>query len=166
MTEVWNERRAETVDELLRFDSVGHMEGADACGPEEFKVARAKILAAIPDLQLTVEGTLAETSHVVVRWRATGTHTGDQLGIPATFQRVDFRGLSWLTFEGRKLVEGWDSWNQGALLARLRAAAERVRPTREPNISPWAGVTHHADDERRLPRSGAGAGQPRSTRHD
>jgi hypothetical protein len=35
---------------------------------------------------------------------------------------VNFHGMSWFTFEGGKIVAGWDSWNQGALVSRLLAA--------------------------------------------
>jgi monoamine oxidase len=30
--------------------------------------------------------------------------------------------MTWLKFEGAKIAEGWDGWNQGALLASLQAA--------------------------------------------
>ena len=35
-------------------------------------------------------------------------------------QDVIAQGMTWLTFRDGRIVEGWDAWNQGALLERLR----------------------------------------------
>jgi predicted ester cyclase len=121
--EVWNQRRDATIDELLAPHARGHMEGAENQSPEQFKAARAALLSAFPDIRLVVEETVAEGDHVVLRWRATGTHRGEGLGFAGTGTRVEFRGMTWQRFEGGMIVEGWDSWNQGALMATLQAAA-------------------------------------------
>jgi steroid delta-isomerase-like uncharacterized protein len=122
--EVWNQRRTDTIDELLTPESVGHLEGGDLVGPEPFKrLAHAAFLAAFPDLRITVEDTVAEGDRVVVRWSATGTHHGDGLGHRASGVKVSFRGITWLRFAGGKMMEGWDAWNQGAPLQCLAAAA-------------------------------------------
>ena len=125
--EVWNDRRDSTVDELLDPGIVGHMEGAEFTGTETYKQARRALLAAFPDFRVTVEDTAADGDHVVVRWSVNGTHAGDGLGIPATKRQVSFRGMTWLTFRDGRVVEGWDSWNQGALLTGLRQPLEQGR---------------------------------------
>ena len=72
--EVWNQRRTDTIDELVAPDGVCQSESGLLRGPEEFKAkAHAPFLAAFPDLRITVEGTVSEGDQVVVRWRATGT---------------------------------------------------------------------------------------------
>jgi len=119
--EVWNQRRAETVDELLPAHAVGHMEGTEIRGPGQFKAIRAALLDAFPDFHIVVEDTLAEGDHVVVRWRVSGTHGGAGLGFPATGQSVNFRGMTWMTFSNGMVTEGWDAWNQGALLQQLQS---------------------------------------------
>ncbi len=123
MEEVWNQRRDATIDELLAEDGIGHMEGGDVRGREEFRKVRAALLGAFPDLRIEIEDTLAEGDHVVVRWRVAGTHGGDHFGFPATQRAVEFRGITWMTFREGMLVEGWDGWNQGALLQALREVA-------------------------------------------
>jgi len=40
-----------------------------------------------PDLTLTCDDIVASGNKVAVRWTATGTHEGDQLGVPATQRR-------------------------------------------------------------------------------
>lgn len=81
---------------------------------------RANVLDAFPDIQVEVEDTAADGDHVVVCWRARGTHRGDGLGIPATGRSVDFRRMTWLTFKNGVIVEGRGSWNLGRLLESLR----------------------------------------------
>jgi steroid delta-isomerase-like uncharacterized protein len=118
--EVWNQQRMETVEELLTPTSVGHMESGDIVGIEAFKMVHAEFLTVFPDLQISIEGLVAEGDDVVVRWQATGTHEGDGFGTEATHQTVSFQGMTWLHFQEGKMVEGWDSWNQRALVEQLR----------------------------------------------
>jgi len=117
----WNARRDAVVDELLSPTGVGHMEGGDVHGREEFKAARAALLGALPDLQLVVDDTIADGNQVAVRWRVSGTHLGDHFGFAASRRPANFRGITWLRFDGDLIVEGWDGWNQGALMQAQQA---------------------------------------------
>jgi predicted ester cyclase len=122
--EVWNQRLTATVDELLAPGGIGYMEGAVVRGPAEFKAVRAALLEAFPDLRVTVEDTVVEGDNVVVRWSASGTHLGDGLGLQATRSPVAFRGMTWQRFANGRMVEGWDAWNQGALIETLKTAVK------------------------------------------
>lgn len=126
--EVWNDRRDEAIEELMAPDAVGHMEGGDICGPQEFREVRALFLAGLPDMYITVEDVLSDGNQAVVRWRVRATHTGELLGVAATHSNVDFLGMSWITVRDGKLAEGWDAWNLGGLLESLRAAAPAAAP--------------------------------------
>jgi len=119
--DVWNDRREATIHELLHPDAIGHLEGVDVRGVEEFLQMRAALLEAFPDMRVNVESTIAEGDDVVLRWTASGTHRGAGLGFDATHRPVAFRGITWLRFANGQLVEGWDSWNQGGLIASLQA---------------------------------------------
>ena len=117
--EVWNQRNTATVDELLHPEAIGHMEGVETRGHDDFKKVRAGILDAFPDLDVVVEDTITEGDQVVVRWRARGSHCGHGLGIPPCNRAAEFRGMTWLRFQNGKLVEGWDAWNMGGLMQQL-----------------------------------------------
>ena len=121
--EVWTAHGEPTIDALMAADSVGHMEGVEVRGPAAFKAVRAQLLGAFPDLSIRVEEIAADGDNVVVRWNVAASHQGDDLGIPASHQRVQFRGLTWLKFRDGKIVEGWDAWNQGALIQQLSAVS-------------------------------------------
>jgi len=91
----------------------------------EFKAAREGLLNAFQAKRVLGAGlaparTAVDGDQVVVRWRARSTHRGDGLGMPPTNRKVDFCGMTWLTFRNGVIVEGWDSWNSGRLLESLR----------------------------------------------
>lgn len=130
--EVWNQRREATVHELMLPSGVGHLEGGTVQGVEQFLAMRALLLEAFPDLRITVEDLIAHGDDVAVRWNVTGTHRGASLGFSATHRPVAFRGMTWLRIQKGRIVEGWDAWNQGAVFAELRAAAERQKTVPPP----------------------------------
>jgi steroid delta-isomerase-like uncharacterized protein len=120
--EVWNQRRAQTVDELLTAESVCHLEDGDITGPQEFRQRVVEpFLAAFPDLRVTVEGVLADGDAVAVRWSAAGTHRGDRPGVPPTGRAVSFRGLTWVRVREGQLLEAWQSSNIPEVVRGLAA---------------------------------------------
>jgi predicted ester cyclase len=121
--EVWAEGGERTVDELLAPDAVGWMEGRDVDGIEDYKAARRELLAAFPDLAVTVEDLIAQGDSVAARWSVRATHRGPGLGMTPTNRPVSFRGMTWLEFRNGRVVRGWDSWNQGGLLMSLSSPA-------------------------------------------
>jgi steroid delta-isomerase-like uncharacterized protein len=123
--EVWNQRSDATVRELLHGEGIGHLEGMDVRGADEFLAARAALLGAFPDMRVTVDATVSDGADVVVRWSAAGTHGGDGLGIPASARRASFSGMTWLRFSDGRIVEGWDRWNVGRLLQELQQPANK-----------------------------------------
>lgn len=119
--EVWNQRRAETIDELSAADCVGHMEGQDACCINDFKTMREQLLGAMPDLHITVEDVIADDRAAVVRWRVDATHSGNAMGLAATSKPLSFSGMTWLEFKDGRIVQAWDRWNRDGLLRQLGA---------------------------------------------
>ena len=51
------------------------------------------------------------------------THTGDQLGFPATNKRVMITGITIAQIENGKIVRGCDNWDQLALQQQLATTA-------------------------------------------
>ncbi len=122
--QMWGQRQESLIDELMSEDCVGQTEGGPVVGRQAWKdQVYGPFLAALPDLQLSVEGTVSESDQVVVRWIATGTHSGDGFGFAPCQRRVRFRGMTWLRFANGQIVEGADSWNQSGLMATLGAGA-------------------------------------------
>src|SRR5689334_9053107 len=119
-SEVWNERKTETIYELLESESVGHQEGdIEIVGPKPFAEFQQTFLKLLPDMEAEILDTVAEAGKVCVHWRFTGTHTGSGLGLEPTGKKVNVRGMTWFRIQNGRIVEGWDSWNQQALIHTL-----------------------------------------------
>jgi steroid delta-isomerase-like uncharacterized protein len=107
--EVWNQRRVETIRELLTPESFCHSEGGMLKGHDPFvDLVHSPFLTAFPDIRLSVEDTVSEGDRVVIRWRAEGTHAGAGLGLEPTHRRVSFHGMTWMRFSNGKILEGMD----------------------------------------------------------
>jgi predicted ester cyclase len=61
---------------------------------------------------------------VAVRWSADMTHTGGDLGIPPSHRKVHVTGMTMVRIANGKVVEGWDNWDQLALMRQIGAVPE------------------------------------------
>ncbi len=119
--EVWNQNRDAAIDELMHPDAVFHLEGGDVRSPAEFRQMRDAFMRAFPGLTIEIEDIVSDGDHTVIRWHFRGTHGGSGFGERATQQPVEIRGMSWGVVRDGKIIEGWDSWNIGGLMAAIGA---------------------------------------------
>lgn len=118
--EVWNQRRTETIDELMSDESVCYGEDGPLRGAAEFRQKQYHpFLSAFPDLIVTIEALLGDGDQVVVRWSASGTHTNEGLGIQATNSPVTFQGITWIRVQDGKFREGWQHSNIPQVVRQL-----------------------------------------------
>ena len=126
--EVWNQRRLDVLHELFAPDFVSHVEHETLRGREAWlERFHSALLAGVPDLQVTVEGMVAEGSIVVTRWTVQGTQRGELFGQPPASEKIALAGISWTRIEGDRIVENWNSWNMSFLVRRM---AEELRELR------------------------------------
>jgi len=92
--EVINQGRYEAADELVEenFVELDPLPGQQQ-GREGLKGVIRMLRNAFPDIHWVVEETIAAGDKVVSRFKWTGTHGGDFLGIPATGRRVTVPGV-------------------------------------------------------------------------
>lgn len=117
--EIFNNGDLEVADELYASDYVLHDPSLpeDLHGPEGIKQYAAMNLGAFPDARVTIEDQVAEGDRVASRWTATGTHTGELMGIPPTGNRVTITGVTINRIVGGRIAE---DWYQGDDLGMLR----------------------------------------------
>lgn len=110
--EVWNNKNAAVIREMLSEDSIHHGLGnpgdPPTVGVEAFEVFHKAFLAAFPDLHVEVEDAFSEDDRVAARFVVTGTQTGDLPGMPATGKPVRFTGGGMCRLENGKFVEVWN----------------------------------------------------------
>jgi steroid delta-isomerase-like uncharacterized protein len=128
--EVFNGGNVDLADELYAPDSVLHDPSLpeDLHGPEGIKRYAAMTLGAFPDIRVTVEDQVAEGDKVVSRWTATGTHTGDLMGIPPTGRRVEISGVTINRFSGGKIAEDWYQSDDLGMMRQLGVVPSDERP--------------------------------------
>jgi steroid delta-isomerase-like uncharacterized protein len=77
-------------------------------------------IAAFPDLRFDVEDILGSGDKVVARVRASGTHQGEFMGIPATGKRIDVQLIDIIRFGDDGLArEHWGVFDALAMLQQL-----------------------------------------------
>jgi steroid delta-isomerase-like uncharacterized protein len=94
----------------LHYDYAEHAVVEDSMYPAPI-TGRAAIIArktmgfaATTDAQITVVNRIAVGNQVTVEWIATGIHTGDLPGLPATGRSYTLRGVTVVIREGGKIV--------------------------------------------------------------
>jgi steroid delta-isomerase-like uncharacterized protein len=92
--EVINQGRIEAADELVEenFVELYPLPGQQQ-GREGLKDVIRMMRGGFPDIHWVVQETIASDDKVVSRFKWTGTHRGDFLGIPATGRRVTVSGV-------------------------------------------------------------------------
>ena len=112
---VWNQGRAEAIDELFAADGIAHGLSDDAENPlrgsVDFRPFHETFRGAFPDIEVIIEDLIAEGDKVVARCSVRGKHTGDHLGIAATKSPVDFSGISIVRIKDGKIVEAWNNFD-------------------------------------------------------
>ena len=125
-----------TMRRIYEMINAGDIDGFGACMADDFVeheetpgLAPTKqgvqdffrmYLAAFPDLRFHVEDVIAGADRVVVRARATGTHTGDFMGIPATGRSVDVPLIDIIRFGDDGLAhEHWGVFDAMTMMQQL-----------------------------------------------
>lgn len=122
--EVWNGGQLAVIDELVLSAYVDHDPNNPLSteeGPEGVKQSVTIWRTAFPDVQVTVEGQIAEGDMVVTRWRAHGTHRGTLLGIPPTGRQVSVTGVFVERYQDGQIAESWTEFDALGLLQQLGA---------------------------------------------
>jgi len=101
--EEWNKRNLAALDELMAADYFDP--SLQVRGLEAYKQLLTMFLKGFPDWHETIEDIIAEADKVWVRFKGTGTHTGEYRGLAPTGKKFTERGvLIWRIVEG-KIVE-------------------------------------------------------------
>jgi steroid delta-isomerase-like uncharacterized protein len=109
--------------EFLADDFVEH-EAAPGLEPTREGVRQffTMYTAGFPDLHFAVEDVLASGDKVVGRFRATGTHTGEFMGMPPTGKSVEVQGIDIIRFGDDGLArEHWGVFDALAMMQQLGA---------------------------------------------
>ena len=114
--------------ELLAEDFVEHEETPGLAPTRDGVVDFFKMYrSAFPDLRMDPEDVLVSGDKVVARVRATGTHQGEFMGIPATGKHIDVQLVDIVRFgnDGRAR-EHWGVFDAMTMMQQLGVVPEGV----------------------------------------
>jgi steroid delta-isomerase-like uncharacterized protein len=125
-TALWNEKSEDAcvsaVDTLFSPDLVVHRSGRPVfAGLERMREFARLVPALYGDVRVVSEDVIAEGDRVVTRWRITGTHERELLGIPATGRPLSFTGITIHRVANDKITEMWAEEDWLGVLQQLGA---------------------------------------------
>jgi steroid delta-isomerase-like uncharacterized protein len=91
---------------------------------EALKQFWSSLLAAFPDIHLTIQDQIAEGDKVVTRWSCTGTLQGEFMGLTPTGKQVTTSGMTISRIVEGKHVEVRQEWDTLGFLQRLGAVPQ------------------------------------------
>src|SRR5262245_13839022 len=103
--EIWNQGRAETINEIIAPNYVNYSAPELPRGPEGYRHIVAAFRGAFSDFHLVLEDLLAEANKVAVRWTMHGKHTGEFSGVAPTGKQVTFTGIAILRIAAGQIEE-------------------------------------------------------------
>ena len=109
--EVLNQRHLQVFDELASPNFVSYLTSGDYINLQVYKQAIAGSLAAMPDLQVSIQDQIAEGDKVVTRWMAKGTPQVEFAGIKPMGKAVTITAIHIHRVKDGKLVEHWEAIN-------------------------------------------------------
>ncbi|AFY96482.1 ester cyclase [Chamaesiphon minutus] len=114
--EAFNDRNLDKLDRVLQSGWMIHPQlPGQGSALQKYKPIAAAFLAAFPDLQFKIEGTIAEDDTVAVRATIVGTQRGKWLGVAPTGQRIQIVAHDFHRIEAGQIAESWhlEDWLLG-----------------------------------------------------
>ena len=123
--DVLNGRNLDLIPQLCTVDYLYHGPGGlELRGIDQLRGMIEGYHTALPDLQMTVEQSVVEGNLIATRWRVTGTHDGPLGDIEATGKKIDITGQLIMRFEGTKIAEEWEVFDEMGMLKQIGAIPE------------------------------------------
>jgi steroid delta-isomerase-like uncharacterized protein len=111
-------------EKVFAADCVIHISGSPEpnLGLAGLKQMIAGLLAAFPDLRLSIEDQIVAGDKIATRWVAEGTNSAPFGNAPATGRRVRVDGLILDRVADGRVVERWELWDQAGMMQQLGLA--------------------------------------------
>jgi len=118
--EVINNGNFALLDELLSTDFVDHSPQPGVAPTRDgLKQSLTALKTAFPDVRYTIEGSIACGDEIVHRLQATGTMTGEFMGIAATGKSATWTEIHINRGVNGRLTEHWSLIDQLGMLVQL-----------------------------------------------
>jgi predicted ester cyclase len=121
--EVWNKRNLAMVPELSQPDAIawGLAPDGKSINFSSFLPFHKRFIDTFPDFHINVDDVIQEGDKTVVRLTATGTHTGNAMGVAPTGKRIRMTGMIMIRWKDGKIIEGWNEFDAWGMMQQLSA---------------------------------------------
>jgi steroid delta-isomerase-like uncharacterized protein len=120
--EVWNKGNLDAIDELVSADHVGvEPTTGETRGPAALRELVSQFRTAFPDMRMGIDTVFAEGDWVAVHWTATGTHSGELMGIAPTGREVTVSGIQLNRVADGKIAESRGMFDALGMLQQVGA---------------------------------------------
>ena len=121
--EMLNGHRPELIPQFVTDDYVFHGPGGQTLtGADEVTEMVVGYQTAFPDLHMTIAQMIVEGDRLCLRFRVTGTHDGPLGEVAPTGKQIDINGTVIGRFEGTKIAEEWESFDELQMMQQIGAA--------------------------------------------
>jgi predicted ester cyclase len=104
--------------DFARHDLTGFFSATQGGGAEVTNFLSA-LMAALTGFRIDVEDVFSAGERVVARYRFSGRHTGELLGVAPTQRPIEFSGINIYRFEAEKFAEVWQLWDWAGVFQQL-----------------------------------------------
>jgi steroid delta-isomerase-like uncharacterized protein len=120
--EIWTQHKLDVIDEVIASDFVGTSPtDGEFRGPAGFRQLVERYTSAFPNATMQITEIVAEGDMTATHWRATGTHTGELMGIAPTGRDVTVEGVQFDRIRDGKIVESHGLFDALGLLQQIGA---------------------------------------------
>ena len=122
-TQFINTASEELAGELISPDAVFHVPGRaePMRGPAGYLAIIGMMRGGFPDIQWTLEETIAEGDKVAARFTMRGTHKGSFYGVPPTGKKIEVKAMNIYRFSNGKILEEYGQPDLLGLLQQIGA---------------------------------------------
>jgi steroid delta-isomerase-like uncharacterized protein len=106
---VFNDGDLDAIERFIAPDHINHDPTAPEVppGPNGVRTLAQYCRGAFPDIEYSIEEIFSSEDRVAHRWRFTGTHEGDLMGIEPTGRRVEVMGIEINRLDRGKIADSW-----------------------------------------------------------
>jgi steroid delta-isomerase-like uncharacterized protein len=119
--EIFEQGRAEAVDELLADDFASHTWPSTGDGKADLKRAIDRVSGALDDVRFAVEDLIAEDDRVAARLTASAKQVGEFVGIPPSDRSYTIGEIHIFRIRDGKMVEHWHQHDRMGMMRQLGA---------------------------------------------
>ncbi|WP_025664725.1 ester cyclase [Aquimarina megaterium] len=110
MTEIWNKKKFDKVEQYVHPEYTIHLDTADpwegkTLSHSEFKERLNFSFNSFPDMNFEITSAISEENHVVITWILTGTNLGMIGEFPPTKKTINTKGITIYHFKNN-LING------------------------------------------------------------